>query len=131
MPDHLVGDWKVLRTMIDFLAGATYRFSGDAVVTANAFTEHGLMRIGDHAMPASRRYRLEQSGQSTRILHADGRDFIELGLEAVQVVHHHCGTDVYTGRFSFRRPDEWAEVWRVKGPRKNYASLGRFCRFNA
>ena len=41
---------------------------------------------------------------------------------------HLCGTDVYAGRFFFRGPDEWVEAWRVKGPRKNYASLGRFYR---
>lgn len=131
LANSLVGDWKVRRTMIDFLAGATYRFAGDAVVTADAFTERGLMGTGSHEMPASRSYRLEWSERSMRILHADGRDFIELGPEAAQTVRHHCGADLYVGRFFFRGPDEWAEAWRVKGPRKNYASLGRFCRFNA
>lgn len=130
MADHLVGDWKVRRTMIDFLTGATHRFAGDAVVTEDAFTEHGTMRIGSQEMPASRRYRLEQLDNSTRILHADGRDFIELGPEAAQTVRHLCGADLYVGRFFFRGPDEWVEVWRVKGPRKNYASLGRFLRID-
>lgn len=130
MADHLVGDWKVRRTMIDFLTGATHRFAGDAVVTADAFTEHGTMRIGSNQMPASRRYRLEQRDRSMRILHADGRDFIELGPEAAQTVRHLCGADLYVGRFFFRGRDEWVEVWRVKGPRKNYASLGRFFRID-
>jgi hypothetical protein len=129
--DSLVGDWKVRRTMIDFLTGATHRFAGDAVVTEDAFTEHGLMRIGAHKMPASRRYRLEPGEGSMRILHADGRDFIEIGPEAAQTVRHLCGADLYVGRFFFRGADEWAEAWRVKGPRKNYASLGWFQRFNA
>jgi Arc/MetJ-type ribon-helix-helix transcriptional regulator len=128
MADFIVGNWTVSRTMIDFLARATYSFSGDAVVTADAFTEHGLMRIGDQDMPASRRYRLDVLEHSTRILHADGRDFIELVPKAAQTVHHHCGADIYAGRFFFRGPDEWVETWRVKGPRKNYASLGRFRR---
>jgi hypothetical protein len=66
-----------------------------------------------------------------RILHADGRDFIEIGPEAAQTVRHLCGADLYVGRFFFRGADEWAEAWRVKGPRKNYASLGWFQRFNA
>jgi len=130
MADHLVGDWKVRRTMIDFLAGATYRFIGDAVITADAFTEHGIMRIGSREMPASRRYRLEPGEGSMRILHAAGSDFIALGPEAVQTVRHLCGADLYVGRFFFRGADEWAEAWRVKGPRKNYASLSRFCRLN-
>ena len=82
-------------------------------------------------MPASRRYQLEPGEGSVHILHADGRDFIELGPKAAQTVRHLCGADLYVGRFFFRGPDEWAEAWRVKGPRKNYASLGRFRRFNA
>ena len=114
--------------MIDFLTGATHRFAGDAVVTADAFSEHGIMRIGSHEMSASRRYRLEPRESSVHILHADGREFIELAPAAAQTVRHLCGADLYVGRFFFRWPDEWAEAWRVKGPRKNYASLGRFCR---
>lgn len=128
MTGSLVGDWKVRRTMIDFLASETYRFAGDAVVTADGFTEHGIMRIDSREMPASRRYRLEPGERSMRILHADGSEFIELAPKAVQTVRHLCGADLYVGRFFFRGPDEWAEAWRVKGPRKNYASLGWFCR---
>ncbi|TPL07859.1 hypothetical protein FJ938_09625 [Mesorhizobium sp. B2-4-14] len=79
-------------------------------------------------MPASRRYRLEPGEGVTRILHADGRDFIELEAKAAQTVRHLCGADLYAGRFFFRGQGDWAEVWRVKGPRKNYASLGRFWR---
>ncbi|QKC89422.1 hypothetical protein EB230_14070 [Mesorhizobium sp. NZP2234] len=128
MADHLVGDWRVRRTMIDFLTGATHCFAGDAVVTADAFTEYGTMRIGSQEMPASRRYRLEPGQRSVRILHADGHDFIELGPEPAQTVRHLCGADLYVGRFFFRGRDEWVEAWRVKGPRKNYASLGWFRR---
>ncbi|QKC82624.1 DUF6314 family protein [Mesorhizobium sp. NZP2077] len=128
MADSIVGDWTVSRSMIDFLTGTTYRFAGEAVVTQDMFSEHGVMRIGSREMPASRRYRLEPGERSVHILHADSRDFIELELKAAQTVRHLCGADLYVGRFFFRGPDEWAEAWRVKGPRKNYASLGRFCR---
>lgn len=126
----IAGDWTVRRTMIDFLAGATYNFTGNAVVTADAFTERGVMQIGAHAMPASRAYKLERRDHSIRILRADGSDFIELEPKPTQIVHHSCGADVYAGRFLFRGPDEWAEAWRVKGPRKNYASLSRFRRLD-
>jgi hypothetical protein len=129
--DSVAGDWTVRRTMIDFLAAATYSFSGNAVVTTDAFTERGVMQIGAHAMPASRTYRLELREHSIAILPADGSDFIELEPKATQIVHHRCGADVYAGRFWFRSPDEWAEAWRVKGPRKNYASLSRFRRLDA
>ena len=129
--DSLAGDWTVRRTMIDFLAGATYNFTGNALMTADAFAERGVMQIGAHAMPASRAYKLERRGHLIRILRADGSEFILLEPKAVQSVQHHCGADVYVGRFLFRGPDEWAEAWRVKGPRKNYASLSRFRRLDA
>ncbi|MGX9142019.1 DUF6314 family protein [Mesorhizobium sp. 128a] len=129
--DSLAGDWTVRRTIIDFLAGATYNFTGNAAVTADAFTERGVMQIGAHAMPASRAYRLELRDHSIRILRADGSEFILLEPKAAQSVQHHCGADVYAGRFLFRGPDEWAEAWRVKGPRKNYASFSRFHRLDA
>ena len=126
--DSIAGDWTVRRTMIDFLAGATYNFTGNAVVTADAFTERAIMQIGAHAMPASRAYKLERRGHLVGILRADGSEFIELEPKATQIVQHQCGADIYAGRFLFRSPDEWAEAWRVKGPRKNYASLSRFRR---
>lgn len=129
--DSLAGDWTVRRTMVDFVAGATYSFTGNAVVTGDTFTERGIMQTGAHAMPASRTYRLELREHSIAILRADGSDFIELEPKATQIVQHLCGADVYAGRFWFRSRDEWAEAWRVKGPRKNYASLSRFCRLDA
>ncbi|MBA1141691.1 DUF6314 family protein [Mesorhizobium neociceri] len=129
--DSLACAWTVRRTMIDFLARTSYKFTGNAVVTANAFTERGVMQIGAHAMPASRAYKLERRGHLIVILRADGSEFIELEPKATQNVQHHCGADVYAGRFLFRGPDEWAEAWRVKGPRKNYASLSRFRRLDA
>ena len=127
----LAGAWAVRRTMIDFIAGATCDFVGDAIVTAEAFTEQGILRIGAREMPASRSYRLEPGDRSMRIRHADGSEFIELGWRAAQAVRHVCAADLYAGRFFFRDADEWIEAWRVKGPRKNYASLGRFRRASA
>ncbi|MBN9221141.1 MAG: hypothetical protein J0I79_24605 [Mesorhizobium sp.] len=126
--ERLAGDWTVRRTVIDFLTGARHGFEGSAVITADAFTEQGLLRFGEREMPASRNYRLEPGETATRVLYADGRDFITLEPKAAQSVRHLCGADLYAGRFFFRGPDEWAEVWRVKGPRKNYASLGWFQR---
>jgi hypothetical protein len=127
MDEGLAGRWAVRRTVIDFLTGARHRFEGTAVITASAFTEQGLLRFGVREMPASRSYRLEPGETATRVLHADGREFIALEAKAAQSVRHQCGADLYAGRFFFRG-DEWAEVWRVRGPRKNYASFGRFRR---
>ena len=91
-------------------------------LSSAASCKSALMRCRQRA------YRLERRGHSIRILRADGSEFIELEPKATQIVHHRCGADVYAGHFLFRSCDEWAEAWRVKGPRKNYASLSRFHR---
>lgn len=126
--DVLLGSWHVRRTVIDFLAGTRCVFSGQAVVTADAFEETGGIRIGERTLPASRGYRLERRGDTIAVLRADGSAFISLDGRASQSVRHDCGADLYVGRLLFRGPHEWAEAWRVKGPRKNYASLSRFSR---
>ncbi|MET2825432.1 DUF6314 family protein [Mesorhizobium shangrilense] len=126
--DAFIGSWHVRRTVIDFNGGPPCVFSGQAVVTADAFTESGEIRLGDRTLPASRSYRLERLGDTILVQRADGSAFISLDGRASQTVRHDCGSDVYIGRFLFRGPDEWAEGWRVKGPRKNYASLSRFSR---
>lgn len=126
--DAFIGSWRVRRTVIDFNGGPRCMFSGQAVVTADAFTESGEIQLGDRTLSASRSYRLERLGDAVAVLRADGSAFISLGEQPSQAVRHDCGADAYLGRFLFRGPDEWAEAWRVKGPRKNYASLSRFSR---
>jgi len=126
--DAFIGSWRVRRTVIDFNGGPPCVFSGQAVVTADAFTESGEIRLGDRMLPASRSYRLQRQGDTVVVLRADSSAFISLGEQPSQAVQHDCGADVYLGRFFFRGPDEWAEAWRVNGPRKNYASLSRFHR---
>jgi class 3 adenylate cyclase len=97
-------------------------------VTADAFEETGDIQIGERTLPASRSYRLDRRTDAVAVLRADGSAFISLDGRASQSVRHDCGADLYLGRLLFRGPDEWAEAWRVKGPRKNYASLGWFLR---
>lgn len=126
--DVLLGCWHVRRTVIDFLAGTSCVFFGQAVVRADAFVETGDIRIGERTLPASRSYRLERRGDMIAVLRADGSAFISLDGRASQSVRHDCGADLYVGRLLFRGPHQWTEAWRVKGPRKNYASLSRFSR---
>ncbi|TPN78553.1 hypothetical protein FJ987_11045 [Mesorhizobium sp. CU2] len=122
----LIGRWHVRRVVRDFAGSAGCVFSGEALLTDSGFSEEGEMRVGDRALPASRAYRLER--QDGCVLVFRGAElFIRLGGAPSQIVHHQCGDDLYIGRFIFRS-DEWVEAWRVKGPRKNYASVSRFRR---
>lgn len=127
LADALIGRWQVRRVVRDFIGSAGCVFAGEALLTGSGFSEEGEMRIGDRAMPASRAYRLERQDGSVLVFRGD-EVFIRLDDRPSQVVYHQCGDDSYVGRFIFRARDEWAEVWRVKGPRKNYASVSRFYR---
>jgi hypothetical protein len=122
----LVGRWRVRRVVRDFLGSASCMFSGEAVLTEDCFSEVGEIHLGDRVLPANRTYRLERRGQSVLVFRGDAL-FVGLDERPSQIVHHQCGDDRYVGRFIFRR-DEWIEAWRVKGPRKNYASISRFHR---
>jgi hypothetical protein len=125
----LIGHWRVRRVVRDFGGTASCVFSGAASITDDGFAEEGEMRVGDRAMPASRTYRLERQGGSMLVFRGNAF-FIRLEERPAQLVHHRCGDDNYVGRFIFRSRDEWIEAWRVKGPRKNYASVSRFHLFH-
>ncbi|QPC91833.1 DUF6314 family protein [Mesorhizobium sp. INR15] len=125
-----IGNWHVRRKLIDFSGGASCVFSGQATVTETAFSESGEVRIGGRILTASRSYRLEVRDGSVLVFRGSDA-FISLDGQPSQIARHQCGADLYSGRFFFRGIDEWAEAWRVKGPRKNYASLSQFRRLGA
>ncbi|MBW8908170.1 MAG: hypothetical protein JF620_03910 [Mesorhizobium sp.] len=127
LANALIGGWRVHRVVRDFIGSASCVFAGEALLTESDFSEEGEIRIGDRVMPANRTYRLERQAGSVLVFRGD-EVFIRLDDRPSQVVRHQCGVDSYIGRLIFRGLDEWIEAWRVKGPRKNYASISRFHR---
>ncbi|MEZ2333374.1 DUF6314 family protein [Mesorhizobium sp. RCC_202] len=127
LANALIGRWQVHRVVRGFIGSASCVFAGEALLTESGFSEEGEMRLGDRAMPASRAYRLERQDGSVLVFRGD-EVFIRLDERPSQIMHHQCGDDSYIGRLIFRGFDEWIEAWRVKGPRKNYASISRFHR---
>lgn len=120
------GIWRVRRKVVDHMAGQQIVFEGMATITGDTFVEQGEVVADGRALPAIRRYRLQRSGSATEVLFSDGRPFATFGELPNQRVEHHCGDDLYAGRFLFIRPDFWVEFWRVRGPRKRYISLTQF-----
>lgn len=128
VPGALLGNWSVSRTVLDYRAGTVFRFEGSAVLTGTSFEERGHMQCNGGRVAAERSYGIRAGKGSVAILFANGSPFIELEPCATQAVHHQCGGDSYSGRFFFRGDGDWAEHWRVIGPRKRYASLARYRR---
>jgi hypothetical protein len=111
-PRAFQGSWHVRRRITDAATGWVSRFQGRARITPTLFHEEGTIRFRDQSFPAERRF------------------FIALSAAPRQQVTHHCGDDLYQGRFLFSG-DAWVEIWDVSGPRKTYRSISHYARLPA
>lgn len=123
-----LGTWEVRRTILDRLNHCRILFEGQAFVTPVQFEEHGDTTSGPMTLRSSRTYRLGSEAERLTVYFPDLSEFIRIGGDASQQVIHQCGPDLYRGRFFFRGPDAWAEMWHVRGPRKHYVSLAHYRR---
>ena len=123
-----LGTWEVKRRIIDRFNRSVITFEGQAFVTPVQFEEHGDTRSEHATLRSSRTYRLDDAHDDLVVRFPNLSEFIRLGERASQRVIHLCGPDLYRGRFFFRTSDAWAEMWHVRGPRKNYLSLAHYCR---
>lgn len=86
--------------------------------------ETGQLRFGDHRGDATSRYLIDvEQPAKASIRHADGRLFhaLDLSSGAADILHH-CGDDIYRGRYRVLGNTQFFVNWRVCGPRKDYAS---------
>jgi hypothetical protein len=126
-----MGLWQVRRRLVDHLGQTHLAFTGQARIGADSFTETGELHSNRGMMESKRFYLLAMDDTGADVRFAGGSDFIRLDLAPDQRVVHHCGDDLYEGRFMFRSLDCFIEFWRVAGPRKRYASLTRYERIPA
>lgn len=75
-------------------------------------------------MTAERRYRWDSD---LRVFFEDGRFFHQVPRTG-GATEHWCAPDMYRVRYRFARWPEWETVWRVIGPRKDYAMITRYTR---
>ena len=120
------GDWTVMRTIEDRLAGAgrfegTARFSPDG--TGLRYTEAGILTLSTGAsMRAERTYlwRAIEAGL-IEVLFDDARPFHRFDPNAGGAgERHYCDPDIYDVVYDFTKWPEWVSTWTVKGPRKDY-----------
>ncbi|PST20829.1 hypothetical protein C7U61_05845 [Rhizobium sp. JAB6] len=124
-----LGTWDVKRRIIDRFNRSLVTFEGQAFVTPVQFEEHGDTQSDHVTLRSSRTYRLDEADDDLVVRFANFSEFIRIGDGASQRVIHLCGSDLYRGRLFFRSLDAWAEMWHVRGPRKNYLSLAHYRRF--
>ncbi|MQB43857.1 DUF6314 family protein [Rhizobium sp. ICMP 5592] len=126
--ERYLGTWDVKRRIIDRLNETLITFEGQALLTPVQFEEHGDTTSDHGALRSSRTYRLGCEAERLTVYFPDLGEFIHIGDAASQRVDHQCGPDLYRGRFFFRGPNAWAEMWQVRGPRKHYVSLAHYRR---
>ncbi|WP_134680967.1 DUF6314 family protein [Paracoccus ravus] len=129
-PKAFLGNWRVRRRISDAATGWISLFRGQAEITPTSFFEEGTIRFRDQTFPAERRYLLDWQPSELVIRRPDGSFFIALTPNPQQQVTHHCGDDLYQGRFLFSG-HAWVEIWEVTGPRKNYCSISHYSRLPA
>jgi hypothetical protein len=131
----LRGRWRLTRRFIDTTTStATGGMDGDArfepAPWGLSYVEQGILAMGDYRGEATRRYRFTAcEGSRADILFDDGAPFhaLDLATGRAEVVHH-CGDDLYEGRYEVLSVDQWTLDWRVSGPRKSYGIATRYAR---
>lgn len=129
---RFAGRWRVARRILA-VGGPGGRFDGEATLTPAPdgllYAERGVLRVGPARLTAERAYLWRCEGPSlVRVTHADGAPFHVFDwAEGVCAVEHLCPPDLYRGRLRFLARD-WRVGWRVRGPRKDYASATLYTR---
>lgn len=134
----LSGSWQVDRSLRDDRLGVTGTFTGTAVFTPEAagrlrYRERGTLRFGAHTGAAEQQHLYAFPAPHRAEVHfRDDRPFhvLDLRTGCTRVVHH-CGADVYAGRFCVTGPGSWQVEWRVTGPRKDQHIRTRYRRLSA
>ena len=126
--NEVLGEWQVRRRISDAPTGLVTRFQGTAQISDSTFHETGMIQFQNQRLSSQRQYLLEWSDGAVEVRRPDGSPFITLEAQGIQRVVHHCGDDLYRGLFMFASNRRWAEIWTVRGPRKNYRSVSQYWR---
>lgn len=138
----LLGTWSLERSLEDHRWARTGSFSGNAVMTATRadgasglverahYCETGELRFGTHIGPSSRQLEYRRLGRGAAMVHfAGGRPFIQLDLRPGTCRRiHRCGEDRYEITTHVRSESLVQELWRVRGPAKDYAATATLIR---
>lgn len=98
-----------------------------------SYEEQGILEMGAYRGEATRRYRFTScQGSRAEILFDDGAPFhtVDLATGRADAVHH-CGDDLYEGRYQVLSRDQWTLDWRVTGPRKALSISTQYTRLDA
>lgn len=123
---HLLGRWRVERTLLDRSTGTSGTFTGTVVFGPDggglSQREAGTMVWPTHSGPATREYGWRSTADAAvmDVFFPDGRAFHSLDLSGGSwTAEHWCSPDTYLVRFTAISPDRLDYEWDVKGPAKD------------
>ena len=142
--EFLVGTRAVERSIEDHRSGISGHFEGQAVLVGHpaqqpagtvpraSYQETGELRFGGHAGPARRGLDYVRRGGAVMLYFTDGRPYVDLDLRSgTWRAAHPCVADLYEVTTIVRSADELQELWRVRGPDKNYDATTTLRRIEA
>ncbi|HEY8293825.1 MAG TPA: DUF6314 family protein [Micrococcaceae bacterium] len=123
---HLLGRWRVERTLLDRSTGARGTFTGVVVFEHDSGglrqREEGTMVWPTHRGPATREYGWRNTADAAVMdaFFPDGRAFHSLDLSrGCWTAEHWCSPDTYLVRFTAISADRLDYEWDVQGPGKD------------
>jgi len=128
------GDWQLERIITDRLGGMDGTLSGMATFAgadgALTYDETGRLALKTGpVMAATRRYMWTFTPGRVVVCFSDGADFHSFSPSGAAIgTTHLCGDDLYDVTYDFESWPVWTATWSVKGPRKDYTSVSRYCR---
>ena len=134
--EPFAGAWTLARLIEDFRAETVLRLEGQARLTPAegglAYEEEGTLALADGTrVAAARRYLWQTRGALIEILFEDGRPFHAFDpAQSRPAARHDCAPDDYEVAYGLEdlAGGRWTAAWRVRGPRKDYRMVSRYCR---
>ncbi|MBV7378367.1 DUF6314 family protein [Maritimibacter dapengensis] len=125
------GRWRVARRIDDWALGRSGTFEGTVLFSPREdgllYHEAGELQMeGAPVMAATRDYLWRERDDGIDVYFDDGRFFHRVGPTAA----HWCDPDQYDVSYDFTLWPDWASVWDVRGPRKNYRMESAYTRIS-
>lgn len=130
----LQGEWAVTRCMTSADGSALGSFDGTVTflgpLPTLAYVERGTLHLPTSSNPAHRdlEYRIvSATAAEVYFDHGGFFHYVDLATGEWDVVHP-CSADMYAGRYEVTSADEFAQLWQVRGPQKDYSIHTQFRR---
>lgn len=122
----LHGNWTLTRHIDDRHSNTRMTATGTLTVDNTLWAEQGIL----DGNKFTQNYGLvfDNKGGLT-VNFPDGRLFYTLENQTQpQTIDHRCGNDHYQGEYTVQSQTQFTQIWKVKGPKKEYTMITEYSR---